>query len=248
MMTNEDPLVFDYVESDIQNRQQTLPLKKYDVVAVIGVGGIGSWVAFDLALTGKIKKLYMFDPDMVESTNLNRTPFKIADVGRYKVDALFNLIAERRLDCDVEYFRDEFKKKMLDPVMMTEKTCIVDCRDDIFKDLRSYDCKIWKIGYDGLSITIDGNPKNTRVWGRSNGYATVPSFVCSSQLAANLVVNHILMEYNPLFVDHPCMDKQGTFNSILTFDSSALIYDLYNMQHPEAVGKRSRKGVLRDGR
>ena len=249
MPTSIEPQIFEYEEKTVGDRQKSIPLRTYSCILVIGVGGIGSWVVLDLALTGMVNNLILYDPDKVDPTNLNRTPFRISDIGRYKVDALYNLIVERRLQQNVEIHRDLFKKNEIDPATMHPKdTCIIDCRDDIFKDLRRYECKVWKLGYDGLSITIDGNPRNTRVWGRSNGYQTVPSFVCSAQLAANLLVNHILMRYNPFYIDHPKMDEHGTFNSAVTFNSAKLIYDIYNLEHPESVNGRSRKGVLRNAR
>ncbi len=56
-------------------------------VAVIGVGGMGSWVAFNLACCG-VGSLVLVDPDEVEASNLNRAIlFAESDVGRLKVGA-----------------------------------------------------------------------------------------------------------------------------------------------------------------
>ena len=41
-------------------------------------------------------------------------------------------------------------------------------QDDIYEDLYEFNCKYYKVGYDGLSVTIDGNPRNTAVWGEAN--------------------------------------------------------------------------------
>jgi molybdopterin-synthase adenylyltransferase len=56
-------------------------------VVVIGVGGLGSWVALSLACTG-VGRLDLIDGDVVELGNLNRQVlFREADLGRPKVDA-----------------------------------------------------------------------------------------------------------------------------------------------------------------
>ena len=50
--------------TDIYNRQQSLNLQIPESVSVIGVGGVGSWVALNLALVG-VKKLILYDPDII---------------------------------------------------------------------------------------------------------------------------------------------------------------------------------------
>ncbi len=56
-------------------------------VVVVGVGGLGSWVALSLACTG-IGRLDLIDGDVVELGNLNRQVlFRENDLGRPKVEA-----------------------------------------------------------------------------------------------------------------------------------------------------------------
>ncbi|MGH3990591.1 MAG: HesA/MoeB/ThiF family protein, partial [Pseudonocardiaceae bacterium] len=62
--------------------------------AVIGVGGLGSFVALELAYLG-VGHLTLIDPDRVEPSNLNRLiGAGPDDVGRYKVD-VFREVIER---------------------------------------------------------------------------------------------------------------------------------------------------------
>ncbi|MGH3976215.1 MAG: HesA/MoeB/ThiF family protein [Pseudonocardiaceae bacterium] len=61
-------------------------------VAVVGVGGLGSFVALELAYLG-VGHLILIDPDLVELSNLNRLiGARPDDVGRYKVDVFRELI------------------------------------------------------------------------------------------------------------------------------------------------------------
>jgi len=221
------------IMSDIRNRQRDLELDAFDIVVVIGVGGIGSWVALNLGLSGIVKNLILIDPDVVESSNLNRTPFRLADIGAPKVDAMKYLILERRA-IDVTIFMEKTSKKINRMVrkIITENSrgmcAIIDCRDEIFTDM--YDVPVqyyYKIGYDGLDITIDGDPKSTVVMGEGNGYEVTPSFICPAQFAANLVVSDLLVDrYNPSNEDisYP-VNEGGKLKGIITF-SMLNIFDL----------------------
>lgn len=63
-------------------------------VTILGVGGLGTHVAWNLASCG-IGELHLVDADKIELTNLNRQLFFTpADIGRYKVD----VAAERLLE------------------------------------------------------------------------------------------------------------------------------------------------------
>lgn len=225
--------------SDINNRQYTLRLKRYHNAIIIGVGGIGSWVALDIALTGCVTNIILYDNDIIEESNLNRTPFKLKNIGENKVYAVKELIHERRL-CNVYCYDERFDEKSIENLtidginIMKSNTVIIDCRDDIYKDY-NIDCKKWKLGYDGLSITIDGNPEETVVMGQSSGYTITPSFVCPSQLIANIVVNNIFVNSKSIFSvvndsNDNIKDNDGLFNKILTIDTSDLLSDLYMLE------------------
>jgi tRNA A37 threonylcarbamoyladenosine dehydratase len=91
-----------YINSDvlteINNRQKNLvgDFSEHSAV-VVGLGGIGNWVALDLALLG-MGTLILYDNDKVEASNLNRTLFKLNHIGKSKVIAVKELISERRKD------------------------------------------------------------------------------------------------------------------------------------------------------
>lgn len=56
-------------------------------VAICGLGGLGSNIAFALARAG-IGKLVLIDFDRVDITNLHRQQYKADQIGLYKADAL----------------------------------------------------------------------------------------------------------------------------------------------------------------
>lgn len=75
----------DYIPSDeIEDAFHRL---REQTVFIIGVGGVGSWVATQLCQTG-FERFVLVDDDDIELSNLNRSLYSKLDVGRSKVDAL----------------------------------------------------------------------------------------------------------------------------------------------------------------
>ncbi|MGQ9533557.1 MAG: ThiF family adenylyltransferase [Desulfotomaculales bacterium] len=166
-------------------RQQGLDLRIPRKVAVCGLGGIGSWVALNLALVG-VPELVLIDPDALEPSNLNRTPYTPAQVGALKVRAAAALIAERRPDCILLLF----------PYMYHEVADLLpgiewflDCTDglQVKRQAAGRGWQYLKLGYDGFGFTFDAGPDLP--WEEEPaGYRTVPGFVPTPQFLAALAV------------------------------------------------------------
>lgn len=63
------------------------------VVAVCGLGGLGSNIAASLARAG-IGRLILIDFDRVELSNLHRQQYKVSQIGRYKTEAMAENLKE----------------------------------------------------------------------------------------------------------------------------------------------------------
>ena len=63
------------------------------IVAVVGLGGLGSNVAMWLARLG-VGHLLLYDFDKVELSNLNRQYYFLEDVGKYKTEALLTKLQQ----------------------------------------------------------------------------------------------------------------------------------------------------------
>ena len=173
------------------DRQKSLELKIPHSVAVVGVGGVGSWVAFNLALTG-VPELILIDPDRVELSNLNRTPFKSVDVGKPKVAAMASLIYERRLGCNLSLSQNRIED--CDLSLWQEPEIVVDCRDVVSPLPRGWQEKVPIVGgYDGFSITLHANPKPESIWGGGGPttYTITPSWLVPPQFIAVLITGYI---------------------------------------------------------
>lgn len=62
-------------------------------ITIIGAGAIGSFTALALAKMG-FQNLLVIDDDVVDTENMNCQFFRYTDIGKPKVDALYNLIRD----------------------------------------------------------------------------------------------------------------------------------------------------------
>lgn len=81
---------------------------KYASVLVLGAGGAGGNCAISLAELG-IGHLTILDKDKVELSNLNRQPYTIYDIGKFKVDAIKKHILDRNPFIEVKSIQREIK-------------------------------------------------------------------------------------------------------------------------------------------
>lgn len=70
-------------------------------VAVCGLGGLGSNIAIALARAG-VGKLHLIDFDRVDLSNLNRQQYAVSQLGRYKTEALKDVLKAIAPYCEVE--------------------------------------------------------------------------------------------------------------------------------------------------
>lgn len=58
------------------------------MIYVIGAGGVGSWLTPSMAMLDIPENITVVDGDKLEQNNLNRQLFTVADIGKFKSDAL----------------------------------------------------------------------------------------------------------------------------------------------------------------
>ncbi|TCS36209.1 tRNA A37 threonylcarbamoyladenosine dehydratase [Paucimonas lemoignei] len=101
-------------------------------VCVIGVGGVGSWVAEALARSA-IGRITMIDLDNVAESNINRQIHALTDtLGKAKVTALAERIAQINPYCQVTEVEDFITPDNLDEMIGSRKfDYIVDAIDNV---------------------------------------------------------------------------------------------------------------------
>jgi len=176
-------------------RQAKLGLHPPTQATIIGCGGVGSWVAIDLAMVG-VKELHLFDDDVIEVHNLNRLPFGENSIGKPKTETLKKFIKKMRPRTKI-MMHGRFSS--ITQYLLTGP--VVDCTDKLSVQTQIQTActklknRYYRVGYDGHHITvIDGShidaPKAAAVWDDGSGqegYTIVDSWVIPPQIAAAML-------------------------------------------------------------
>jgi len=181
---------------ELYDRQKTLNLSIPESLTIVGCGGVGYYVSKFAAMSG-VKKLYLFDPDIIEETNLNRLDLSMEDIGKNKAVIVRELIEKLRPDCYVYGIPFIFQEHLY-----FESDYIIDCTDkhktqiEIENIAKKLNTVYIKAGYDGNHITVANSVKN--VWSASEeeGYTVTPSWVVPTVVVAAMTVAKIML-HNP---------------------------------------------------
>ena len=99
-------------------------------VCVLGVGGVGSWVAESLIRTG-IGQMSIVDFDTVDITNINRQVQALhSTVGQVKVEAMKTRLLDINPEATIHSFNEKIEPDHL-PGCLNEADFVVDCIDDV---------------------------------------------------------------------------------------------------------------------
>jgi len=88
-------------------------------VAICGLGGLGSTVAVLLARAG-VGTLHLLDFDQVELSNLNRQQYLVTQVGKYKTEALEEIIKQMAPYCKIVTSRVKLNSLNIPDLLMHE--------------------------------------------------------------------------------------------------------------------------------
>lgn len=100
-------------------------------VAVIGLGGVGSWVAEALARSG-VGQLTLIDLDHVAESNINRQIQALSDtVGMAKVQAMRERVAQIHPDCQVNGVEEFVTPDNWPAILASDVDAVVDACDQV---------------------------------------------------------------------------------------------------------------------
>lgn len=111
-------------------------------IAVIGLGGVGSWVVEALARSG-VGQITLVDFDDICVSNFNRQVHATdATVGQFKVDALRERILAINKECVVHLLNERFSQETVETILNFDYTYVVDAFDNANgKSLLIHECK-----------------------------------------------------------------------------------------------------------
>ncbi len=115
-------------------------------IAIIGIGGVGSWTAEALARNG-VGQLTLIDHDDIAESNINRQIHALSStLDTPKVEAMKNRIAEINPACDCVAIDDMLVSKNMPNYIREDFDFVVDAIDSVkFKTDLIYFCKRNKI-------------------------------------------------------------------------------------------------------
>lgn len=182
-------------------------------VAIVGVGGVGSWIAMFLALAG-VRSLWLWDNDTVSETNLNRLPVGPTYIDINKAVAMTRIIVELTPRCDVVAIPQEWTPSDANDIMIPLPQWIVAATDTHRSRRAIYDWSLECSAGENCGHAFAMHEPRSKFIGASAegefggvagapatfitpeeempGYASVPVHVGPCAIAAALTCYHIL--------------------------------------------------------
>lgn len=182
--------------ADLYERQESLGVNRDQKVAIIGCGGVGSWIALFIGLAG-VSDIDIYDADTVSIHNLNRFPLGPEAIGRGKAEAMAEHISRLRPGIAVT------PRGMFNPELHSLDSCdwVVVSTDSLKSRRMVYDAvkglggvRYIECGAEGHHMTVTFEPPMFSTPDEENpGYQSVPVFVGPCTMAASIAAYHILL-------------------------------------------------------
>lgn len=196
---SSSPLVKELRFSDVTARVEPLvredKVETWCAVAIIGVGGVGFWAAYSLALSRLVERLILYDGDVLEPHNLTRIPGNELYINARKVELLRDLIE------DLPYSPRIVTRGFLNPLNVDElfdAEVVIECTDDptiqeaIAKLSHPRKIQVHYDGYNSITIAVN-NPLHSKDWGPTPRYAVVPALPTAAMIAGSLAAHYAVM-------------------------------------------------------
>lgn len=111
--------------------KEGLNILKNSTVAILGVGGVGSFAAEALARSG-IGRIILIDKDNVDITNINRQIHALlSTIGKSKVDLMKERIHEINRDCEVINLKMFYTEETYEQLFQYDIDFVIDASDTI---------------------------------------------------------------------------------------------------------------------
>lgn len=124
-------MLHQFSRNELAVGKQGIETLKNSTVAVLGIGGVGSFSAEALARSG-VGRLILIDKDDVDITNVNRQIIALlSTVGRPKVDIMKERIADINPNCEVIALKMFYTEETYEEIFNYGLDYVVDASDTI---------------------------------------------------------------------------------------------------------------------
>ena len=121
-------------EQTLQNMWNNI---RNSTVAIIGLGAVGTWIAFNLVQSG-VKNFVLIDPDTVDITNIHRqVGFFEEDIGKEKADVIEQRLKDMSEEIHIIKIKEFLDESMLEKSIPCHLDLIINCADKPNVDLTS---------------------------------------------------------------------------------------------------------------
>jgi tRNA A37 threonylcarbamoyladenosine dehydratase len=124
-------MLHQFSRNELAIGKEGLDIMKNSTVAVLGIGGVGSFAAEALARSG-VGRLILIDKDDVDITNINRQLIALlSTVGRPKVEIMEERIRDINPDCEVISLKMFYTEETYEQIFSHKLDFVVDASDTI---------------------------------------------------------------------------------------------------------------------
>ncbi|MBM7649003.1 tRNA A37 threonylcarbamoyladenosine dehydratase [Bacillus ectoiniformans] len=124
-------MLHQFSRNELAFGKEGLELLKNSTVAVLGIGGVGSFSAEALARSG-VGRLLLVDKDTIDITNVNRQlPALLSTVGEPKADVMKARIADINPECEVIALKMFYTEETYEEFFSYGLDFVVDASDTI---------------------------------------------------------------------------------------------------------------------
>jgi len=185
-------------------------------VAIVGVGGIGSWTAMLFGQIGKVERIGLFDEDIIEESNIERTPYRYTDLGKRKSAVMKKMVIDRSSNTQVISYDhltedNELILRMYDLVVVCADNGTI--RNRVLENHRNTISAGYDIDEEKDWITLSEQPMWMFDDDEDNDYTIEPSWSGPAILGAFLVVDAVLNGRRPARISAGIEDMYKIVNS-----------------------------------
>lgn len=124
-------MLHQFSRNELAIGKQGLDLMKDTTVAVLGIGGVGSFSVEALARSG-VGKIILIDKDDVDITNINRQIHSLlSTVGQSKVDLMADRVLDINPGCEVVRLKMFYTEETYEELFQYQPDYILDASDTI---------------------------------------------------------------------------------------------------------------------